>query len=420
MRNIFDQYEQPENRLTHALATTLDRERSLLVPFLRWLGIRDAPKPRGLMLLEQQVPGRLQEMAEELDAKGLPDIAIFDNDGWAVLLESKVQACVNLKQLERHRRTVQRLGFESPWLVLISVDRVSCELFEKTVAKTWQDVYAWFNRHSDSSDWARHFVQYMQVFERKMILQEYPIRGTITVFDGLRFDADNPYTYREGKRLIGLLGDLLQQRKDLHAIGIDPKGKRRPAITGKGTDGVWDFLPLEVAREAQFTSFPHFTMGINRAKAVAAITVPNGVKGGFRTKLKAIGMENFFDLVRDVEKRLQPVIKRSKGSKPMMYATQRHFRSQKSVEETDARLEADLRTAVRQGKHKTKYQPEWIEAIYNVLVNRRSNIQFGMDVNFRYMCPIVRSPQAADLFADTWKALSPLVDFAMHSERSAE
>lgn len=107
MRNIFDQYEQPENRLTHALVTTLEQERSLLVPFLRWLGIRDVPRPSTLMLTEQQVPGRLQEDAEDLDWKGLPDAAIFDEDSWAVLFESKLQSRPNRNQVERHRRTAQ-------------------------------------------------------------------------------------------------------------------------------------------------------------------------------------------------------------------------------------------------------------------------------------------------------------------------
>ena len=42
MRNIFDQYEQPENRLTHALVTTLDQDRALLGPLLRWLPVPES------------------------------------------------------------------------------------------------------------------------------------------------------------------------------------------------------------------------------------------------------------------------------------------------------------------------------------------------------------------------------------------
>lgn len=414
MRNIFDQYEQPENRLTHALVTALDQDRSLLAPFLRWIGINDIPKPRTLTLTQQQVPGTMLDDAEELEKKGLPDAAVFDEDGWAVLFECKVQAKTSMAQLNRHRATAKRNGFKSPWIVVISVDEMSQSLPEGTLRKTWQDVYVWFNGRAASSNWARQLVDYMQTFERKMLARDYQIRGTITVFDGIRFDDDNPYTYREGKRLIRLLGDLLQARKDLRKIGIDPEGKRRTAITGRGTDGVWDFLPLTVARDAkQFTSFPHLTMGINRKNAVAAITVPNGVKGGFRTKLSSIGLDGFLELVQDLERGLHPIIKRSKGAKPMIYAAQQHFRSQRSKGELDARLDADLRSAIRGTQAGVKYQPQWIEAIYHLLVNKRSNIQFGVDVQFQYSCPVVRSAKAATLFADTWKALSPLVNFVL-------
>ena len=97
----------------------------------------------------------------------------------------------------------------------------------------------------------------------------------------------------------------------------------------------------------------------------------------------------------------------------MIYATQRHYRSQRSRAEVDARLEADPRTAVR-GKHSgVKYQPQWIEAIYQLLLNKRSNIQLGVDVQFSYACTIVRSPRAAALFADSWKAISPLIDVVL-------
>ena len=86
------------------------------------------PDHRKLTLAEQQVRGALQKTLEEIEARGLPDVAIFDQDSWAVLFESKVQACPNLSQLERHRRTAKRRGYESAWIVVISVDRISCKL----------------------------------------------------------------------------------------------------------------------------------------------------------------------------------------------------------------------------------------------------------------------------------------------------
>lgn len=39
MRNLFDQYDQPENRLTYVLASRMENDRGLQRRFLKWLGI---------------------------------------------------------------------------------------------------------------------------------------------------------------------------------------------------------------------------------------------------------------------------------------------------------------------------------------------------------------------------------------------
>jgi hypothetical protein len=416
LRNIFDQYEQPENRLTHALATVLEQDRVLLVAFLKWLGVAGIPKPSLLAISQQQVPGCLLDEAEEFQQKGLPDLAIFDDENWAVLFECKVQAKVAFNQLERHRSTATRNGYPSPWIVVLAVDDLPTETTPRTIFKTWRDVYSWFNLRATDSFWARQLVDFMRAFEQKMLSRDYQIRGTITVFDGLRFDDQNPYSYREAKRLIRLMGDLLQGREDLQKIGVDPDGKRRAAITGQGTDGVWDFLPLSVARDAvQFTAFPHLTISLNRRHAIAAITVPNGVRGGFRSKLANIGFDGFLGVVKEIESKLRPVIRKSAGAKPMLYATQRHFRSQRSDAEIDGRIDADMRTAIRGNGTLVKYQPQWVEAIYELLVHKKANIQLGFDVQFLYSCKAIRSAEAVDLFAASWMAMSPILHLAVDS-----
>jgi hypothetical protein len=139
MRNIFDQYEQPENRLTHALISVLNQDRRLLGPFLRWLGVSDIPKAQTLILTEQQIPGTVQEDAEEIEFKGLPDAAVFAEDGWAVLFECKVQARVSQNQINRHRDSARRHGFNSPWVVVVAVDDQPASDSEKTITKTWRE-----------------------------------------------------------------------------------------------------------------------------------------------------------------------------------------------------------------------------------------------------------------------------------------
>lgn len=413
MRNIFDQYDQPENRLTHALACTLDADRVLLTAFLRWVGAPAVPRAADLYITEQQVPGEV-ESGDETEDRGLPDACIFTSDGWALLVEAKVQASVSPSQLRRHVSTAERRGFAKPYLLLLSVDDPPKKMPPRTTHRAWRDVYAWFRTRADSSLWACTFTDYMETFESRMLGENYSIRGTITMFDGLRFDADNPYTYREAKRLIRLLGDELQKRKDLQRIGADPKGARRSAITGRSATSVWDFLPLKVASGASnFTAFPHLDMALQYTEALATITVPHGVRGGFKTRLKEVGEEGFFELLRVVEKRVRPILRRSKGSKATVYAMQRHYRSQRSVGELDARLEADLRTIIPGKRKAAKYQPEWARSIYDVMTRKKSNIQLGLVVHLAYDCPIVRSPAAVELFAASWIAMSPILSFVL-------
>lgn len=413
MRNVFDQYTQPENRLTHALVCTLNGDRSLLRPFLRWAGARDVPPPSKLRLTEQQVPGETVS-GDESEGRGLPDACAYADDGWSLLMEAKVQAGISLGQLRRHIATAKRHGYDQPYLLLLSVDDPPKKMPARSAHRAWRDVYAWFRKRADSSQWARTLTDYIETFESRMIAENYSLRGTLTMFDGLRFDAEKPFTYPEGRRLIRLLGDELQKRKDLRKIDVDPKGERRTAITkGDGTN-VWDFLPLKKSHgSSEFTAYPHLTMALRQTVPGAAITIPNGVRGGFRKKLKGVGEEGFIGLLRNIEKRLRPVLSTSKGSTARVYATQRHYRSQRSAPKIDAVLQADLRTIVPGKRREAKFQPQWISAIYHVMTQKRSNIQLGIEVHFSYDSPVVRSRRAIELFAKSWIAMSPLIDFVL-------
>ncbi len=416
MRNLFDQYAQPENRLTHALVCTLNSDRSLLRPFLRWAGAADIPDLSRLRITQQQIPGELIS-GDESDGRGLPDACVFDPSGWALIVEAKVQSGVSLNQLRRHIATAQRHGFSNLFLLLLSVDSPPQGLPDRTTVRAWRDVYCWFrtNPKAKGSSWSRVLTDYMEIFEARMLALDYSIRGTITMFDGLRFGEDNPYTYSEGKRLIRLLGDELKKRKDLRALGIDPEGSGRPALTGSNRQGVWDFIPLKAAEGAgNFTSFPHFTIALNPRSAVAAVTIPHGVRGGFRTTMRSVGEEGFLQLLTRIESNMRPVLRQAEGSRCNVYAVQRHYQSQRSSGEVDAHLAADIRTILPGRRREAKYQPQWARAIYAVLAEKQSNIQFGIEVQLSYDCPKVRTPGAVDLFAQALIALHPLVRFALN------
>jgi len=56
MRNLFDQYSQPENRLTHALAVCLSEDRRLLASWLKWIGLSPSTKVAILTIVAERLP----------------------------------------------------------------------------------------------------------------------------------------------------------------------------------------------------------------------------------------------------------------------------------------------------------------------------------------------------------------------------
>ena len=185
MRNVFDQYEQPENRLTHALVCTLSNEPKLIRPFLKWLKVDKVPHLKDIQIGIQQSPG--QEAIEEKQGKGgLPDMCFFDDKGWAALVECKVQSKISTAQLHRHRKTAARYGYEQPFMAVIAVEPPTRSLPIRTQFLSWKDLYRWFAKKAEDSIWIKHFVENMQVFEAKMLAQYYNIRGTLTMVDGFK------------------------------------------------------------------------------------------------------------------------------------------------------------------------------------------------------------------------------------------
>jgi hypothetical protein len=121
LRNIFDQYSQPENRVTHALMTALNEDRKLLALFLRELvKVKPPCNAHKLTMLEQQYPGEQEPSEEDLERRGIPDGWIFDGEGWCVFLETKVIAKLGADQIIRHRRTAERRGFNTIIAVAIA------------------------------------------------------------------------------------------------------------------------------------------------------------------------------------------------------------------------------------------------------------------------------------------------------------
>ena len=419
MRNIFDQYDQPENRLTHALVSCLTEDRKLLRRFIKWTINEKHPKLRRLEILEQGLPGEQERYTEdEAERMGLPDAWIHDGDSWSLIIESKVAARLNRDQLRRHHKTAQRRGFVDINLLAIDVMEPKRKLPDHIYFKQWSDVYSWFMKESQKSLWAQRMVNYMEAAENRMTTDGYLKEGTLTVFSGVPFNENNPYNYQEAKRVLRLAMEQLKKRRNLQKkLGMDPTGQGRPAITGKDMSSVWDFLPLKQSRkEPNFTRFPHLTLSIKKDHIYALITVPNGIKREYRRNLLAGGKSKFLELFGEINKNFGRSLKTVKGATPVVGLRQRHYLSQRSEPVIDAMLEFDLRTAFEvrarrgQKENNVKVQPLWLDSVYQVFSKKKGNLQLEIGTIFPYnRCKAVYSPQILDHIANVWLACKPLI-----------
>lgn len=393
--------------------SAIDEDRSLLRFFLRELvNVKPPINPRKLSVLEQQYPGEEEPSEDELERRGIPDGWIFDNEGWCVVIESKVIAKLTADQIYRHRRTAERRGFESITVVAIT-PRKPASLPAQTVLLEWRTVYAWLRRHSSRSAWAARAANYLEVVEAKLIDSEQFVEGTLTQFSGFPFGRDHPFTYLEGKRILGLaLGDLRSRRDLRDRLGMKPEAAGRPAIRGRQGDAVWDFLSLTAASKGEnFTKYPHLTLGILSHAVEAVVTVPNAVNGVMRRNLVELGEEGFSTLAKDIVSNLKPLLRKYKGATPWFRGVQRRYPSQSAKPYVDAIVDFDLRTAVLSGGP-PKAQPLWLSAAYGSFVNKKdTNYQIQMGVIFRYdHCPELRRADATGLIASAWLACKPLID----------
>lgn len=228
------------------------------------------------------------------------------------------------------------------------------------------------------------------------------------MFDGFQFSAENPYTYREGKRLLKLVMLELRREPTIKALGIDPRAAGRSAITGSGQSGVWDFIPLrDRPRAGLFTAFPHLTLSLDADRVEAAITIPNGVMRAVRRRLAELGVEGLTRLNARIVKRARRII--SAGGSLQAYAVQRHYPSQRSAGVVDARVTFRLETSLpRNGP--IKQQVGWVQLFADLLQKRRANIQFGYTVQLPLELPVMRTRRSVQWIGQSWHALAPLLD----------
>ncbi len=383
MRNIFDQYTQPENRLTHSLASVLYHDKELLKSFLHEFGPKAHPSPSRLQIIEQGLPGKVELEEGEAIKQGLPDALIFDDEGWAWIFESKISSGLTKDQLRRHTNTILKCGYDKVFGLAITVAPPGFSL-DGWHPVTWKQIYIWGNKHKHSSPWAKLMTEYFEVAEAQMAQDEYLREGTITEFSGVSF---NPYTYLEGKRVLRLLMQKIRENKQfIREMGIDQDAQGRSSITRQ--DLLWDFMRIRntQGKQTQFQCYPHCTVGIGPERAEAMITFPHGMSSTLRNRLSGDSYDEFAQRLQSAAIEIDNSLKGLKGYRPVARIMQRRYQTQRSVPYKDAVIEFDPRVTLGMKKPQVgppiKQQEEWARATYELLKNKRSNLQFQIGAEF--------------------------------------
>jgi len=418
MRHLFDQYSQPENRVTHALVTGLARDQRLLRAFIHWVTGKCPGKTTKLKIVEQALPGEPEVSEEDAEVRGLPDAWIYSDNGWALLIESKIAGRVVSAQLDRHIKIARRRGFPDSTLLVLATAKNIEKLPDGVVGKAWNQVYEWLSGQAGKSEWAGQILTYMEVAEAKMVQTAYLKEGTLTRFAGIPFSHDNPFNYLEGKRVLGLLMNELKRKKSIQKLGVDSNLPGRGAIKSFKGWSVWDFMRLKISKgTGSFTKYPHLTIGIHAEEAVALITLPHAVKYSIRKKVFGPGQAMFNELIFSIARNMNKVVKLDPSVQPYAQVLQRHYPSQSSPAVEDAVLHYDLRTVIGDRKRKPqKYQPEWLKTTYTVMTNKKANIQFAIGVEIPYRdSKVIHTPNAMELFEQSFLALKPFVNMVLRA-----
>jgi hypothetical protein len=226
--------------------------------------------------------------------------------------------------------------------------------------------------------------EYFEVAEAQMAQDEYLREGTITEFSGVSF---NPYTYLEGKRVLRLLMQKIRENKQfIREMGIDQDAQGRSSITRQ--DLLWDFMRIRNThdKQTQFQCYPHCTVGIGPERAEAMITFPHGMSSTLRNRLSGDSFDEFAQRLQSASMEIDNSLKGLKEYRPVARIMQRRYQTQRSVPYKDAVIEFDPRVTLGMKKPQVgppiKQQEEWARATYELLINKRSNLQFQIGAEF--------------------------------------
>lgn len=239
--------------------------------------------------------------------------------------------------------------------------------------------------------------------------------STGQTFTGFPFDDDRARFRQEARRLLAQAMGELRRDDRLHAVGADLSALGRDAI--KDTDDPWDYIRLKCsAGEPDHSIYPHFTLTLRPTHLLAVLILPDNMRTAFRHNLAALGLDGFRAAIATVSNALTTLFGDTPDAVPYALVQQRRWPTRSGAPLTDALIEFDLRTALRPDERTSpeqrpvKCQHQWLDAAYDALTHKKSNLEIAVGAKMLYGSAVVKSRDVIPRIADAWIATVPLLE----------
>lgn len=226
---------------------------------------------------------------------------------------------------------------------------------------------------------------------------------SITVFDrnfnGFPFGAVD-FGYDEGKKILSLAMKGLRENHKLRSeLGID---RRHPGRRGNiRNDGgvVWNVLVFKAAGD--WEKFPHLTLGVGNEYVSAMTTLPTKAPKGYWERLAKRDRQGFRCMVEGVLEKMRPMLKDCPGMEPRLRVRQRRQSHDTKRTLMDTYIDVDL---------DTRNQPQWIDAIFDAVKNKKSNTNLELQIGAKFPYrPYIAEANALESMAKSWIACKPYI-----------
>ena len=371
LNNIFDPYDQSENRITNALLQTMAKDVDFLKKFLRYNLSLSLNRNSSVVISSQKEPlglGDSDQDREEIE--GIPDGWIIIDENDAVLIESKiVRNAIRKDQLLAHKKRIR--GYSKKYLCVITPDDESpiqdMQIEGINISWiSWSKIYEML-QNNQRNDLPGYF---------KAQLKEYlAMSEDLVGFQGIYFPSDT-FNRREAKIIIKNLIKTIKPEiiKILPKLTYEKKTYSQdshPYAVYHGS--VWSSL----GAVENFTKDMHLTFWIAETHFGMGITVPNDAGKRWR-RLKSVfkideSYQVLLKMLFDLRKNL-----------PNLYLefVHRHYRQRRDAI-IDGIIEVNFDTL--KGNKSIKPNPLWLSVLRELISHKSGyNRQLMLRTRFFY------------------------------------